>query len=278
MKIVFFGYDFFSAALEQLLRDGHELGEVFTFATDNVYDHNTQTLALAASAGAPTYFRPASVDDIARWKADGVDLLLTMAYPFKIPAESALRGLNLHPTMLPNGRGRWPLPRLLTEPADYCGLTLHKHTERWDDGDIVAQVRVPRRERDTLESLSARLQMAAAPFVSDTLRKLDRRWNEAKPQGAGSYWKMPADADRVLDWSAGVDSVMRTVRAYGKFESTALLDANEWMVTDADGWLEPHEHRPGEVVHRMGRECVVATSDGFVLLRFFHKEQDLSKP
>jgi methionyl-tRNA formyltransferase len=89
---------------------------------------------------------------------------------------------------------------------------------------------------------------------------------------------MPSDSDRLLRWEEGVDQVLKVVRAFGKFESTAILGESEWMVTDAAGWKESHVRRPGEVVHRLGREVVVAVSDGYVLLRHYHRELDFSKP
>jgi methionyl-tRNA formyltransferase len=279
MRIAFFGYDFFLASLARLIEDGHELRWVFTVPVDNVYNYNRDTLALAKRLRVPVKFSKPSPQDIDQLRDSGVDLALCMAYDYKIPTLTGLKGVNLHPTLLPEGRGVWPLPWLILQRSKYIGLTTHKITNEWDAGDIIGQVSVEIPDDASIELLAAKLQMAAPDFVSSIVENLDTLWDQAWPQGdQSSTWAMPSDADRVLNWESGVASILRTVRAFGKFESTAIIEGAEWMVTDAEGWLCQHGHRPGSVAHRLGREIVIAASDGFVLLRNVHKELDFSRP
>ncbi len=272
MKIAFLGYDFFVDVLENLLSQGHEIAYMVIPKTDNVYDHNRKCFELAERLQCPIIFGKVNRSHIASFRDAGCGILLSMAYPYKIPISSDIKGLNLHPTLLPNGRGRWPLPWILLRYPEFSGLTLHILTDRWDEGPILAQKPIAISGLEDLETLSAKMQLAAPSFVSDAISRLEELLPVAIPQGAGTTWPMPTDADRELPWASGLSAVLKTVRAFGKFESTAVIAGCEWMVTDANGWLAKHTYPPGTLVQRMGREVVMATSDGFVVLRNFHRE------
>ncbi len=279
MKFAFFGFDFFVAAARRLVEDGHQLTAVFTIKADNIYNFNQQTLELGATAHVPVKLSKPTRSDIEQLEKQGTELILVMGYDHRVPVPSRAKALNLHPTLLPQGRGVWPLPYLITHAPHAAGLTIHKLSDELDAGDILLQEPVDLDETDSLETLSAKLQMKASGFVSRAVNDLTTLWEEATRQGAeSSTWPMPDDDERVLPWAGGVAAVMRLVRGFGKFESTAVLDGSEWMVTDAQAWAEAHSYVPGTIVHRMGREVVVAASDGFVLLRHFHRELDLRQP
>ena len=74
------------------------------------------------------------------------DVLISYAFPRLVPQDvlAGFRkgGLNLHPALLPNYRGPHPLHRLVVDGqhAVYGGVTLHKMSAGYDEGDILAQV------------------------------------------------------------------------------------------------------------------------------------------
>jgi hypothetical protein len=106
------------------------------------------------------------------------------------------------------------------------------------------------------------------------MQDFDRLWDNALPASTeGSYWQA-TEADWRLPWEAGWERVVVTVRAFGVYESEAVIDGEPWLVTDAVGWYAEHSYVPGTVVHRMPNRLVVAASDGLVLLRNPMREQD----
>lgn len=88
---------------------------------------------------------------------------------------------------------------------------------------------------------------------------------------------MPGLEDRTLSWSLSVEEIDKRVRAFGNFDSCAVLDGKEWIVQDAVCWVERHDHEPGTVIARTGREILVAASDGYVCLRSFRIDPDFEK-
>jgi phosphoribosylglycinamide formyltransferase-1 len=76
------------------------------------------------------------------------------AYPRRI--------LNIHPALLPRfgGKGMYGIrvhESVIRSGVRETGVTVHHVDERYDEGPIVAQIRVPVRPEDTPESLAARV-------------------------------------------------------------------------------------------------------------------------
>jgi len=274
MRVAYCGYDFFYTCLEEILRDGHELVELFTWPTDNAYDFNDEVLRIAQKEKARITFSPINELDLERLRKLAVDLLICAAYPYKVPAwEGFVRyAINVHPSLLPEGRGPWPLPWVILKGLRHSGVTLHAIGPSWDGGDIITQDVLDVADNETLESLSLRSQMLATNLVRETTRDIETRWAQKKPQrGVASYWKMPQRVNRTIDWYQGVEAIERMVRAFSKFEAFVYIDGVRHFVRKVDVWKAECSLEPGTLVHRSNRELVFAASDGLVALSNYAK-------
>lgn len=270
MKVAYCGYDFFHGCMDAVLSRGHEIVELFTIAPDEPYDFNRKVSAKARECGARIQISPICPEDIDRLGKKGCDLILSAAYPYKIPPWEGhvSYGVNLHPTLLPEGRGRWPLPWIVLKELKESGVTLHKISPEWDRGDILLQKRFALGARESLETISMRCRLAAVDLVGAFLDDAEKLWSKARPQGEGSSWPFPADEDRTLDWSRDIETLDRITRAFGKFESFAEIDGRRIYVQDAVFWKESHAHKPGDIVWRANKETLIAAKDGFCCIRF----------
>jgi phosphoribosylglycinamide formyltransferase-1 len=70
------------------------------------------------------------------------------------------RILNIHPALLPSFRGVNAFQQALDYGVRWSGTTIHLVDEKVDHGPIVYQVPVPVKEKDTYDSLKARIQRA----------------------------------------------------------------------------------------------------------------------
>jgi methionyl-tRNA formyltransferase len=273
MKMAYFGYDFFFGCFEKFVDLGYEITDVFSFKCDNQrYNYNLRLLERAQEIDAVVHLTPVSHNDLLTLQKARCDLLVSAGYQYKIPVRinDAMRGINIHPTLLPQGRGPWPLPKIILDGIKKSGVTIHKISESFDSGDILLQEAFPVTERENLETLSSKSQILAIRLVDELHRNFFTYWENARPQeGGGSYWKRPSSDDRMLFWDKGIDYIDRVVRAFGKFDSFAVFDNKEWIVQDATVWKENHSYEPGKIVHRTSREVVLSASDGFVCLRAF---------
>jgi methionyl-tRNA formyltransferase len=147
----------------------------------------------------------------------------------------------------------------------------------FDAGPILCQEDIPLTALDNLETISCRSQMLSAKLLDKLLSNFEEAWRNAKPQGTGTWWKMPTWGDRTISWNSTVNEIDRVARAFGKFDSLATFAGKDWVVRDLSVWQEKHNFEPGSVVHRTNREVVVAASDGFACLRFYDIDPDWKK-
>lgn len=279
MKVAYCGYDFFYSCFEELVDQGHEVVSIFSFPCDNEYDFNLRLKASAKGLNVPFSEEALSAADIDRLRDEGCDLIIVAAYPYKVPTyEGIPYAINIHPTLLPEGRGRWPLPWIILKTLKESGTTIHKITQDWDSGDILVKKTYKVLSNDNLETISAKSQIAARAALRELLPDIKGYWDESIRQEDGSSWPFPSASDRTIIWEHGYEEIDRIVRAYGKFESFAKFDGKKWLVQDATCWLEDHSYTPGTVMHRADREVTIACGDGFVCLRHFKEDMDSRVP
>ena len=278
MRIAYCGYDFFYTCLDGLLEEGHELVELFTWPTDNEYDFNEQVLRIAQSKKARITLSPINKVDLVRLHDSRVDLLISAAYPYKIPDWTPfLRyALNVHPSLLPEGRGPWPLPWVIIKDLPESGVTIHEINQSWDGGDIIAQEKFSVSATETLESLSLRCQMVAERLTRRTVGGIEGFWaKKEKQNGPGSYWKMPKATDRTIDWNESVETIERLVRAFSKFEAFLYINGTRYFVRNVAAWKTETFLEAGTLAHRSNRELVFAAKDGFVALSNYVKAEQV---
>lgn len=269
MKFVYFGYDFSFAVLERLIQDGHEPLALFSFETDNIFSFNTTLQAVAQGRNISFHSDPVVPDQIALYASQGATLFIAAGYPHKIPALPANSyGINLHPTLLPHGKGIMPMPALFLKHPEYSGITLHKITDEFDAGDILLQQPVPINDSDDVQTLSARIAMRSPDLVAQVTGNLKHYWDNAKPQGeGGGWWKAPGDDVRTFDWTQTVADIQKRIKAFGGYGMLADFDGQRWAVFQSKAWAEAHNHNPGDIALRLNRETVIAVADGFVMLK-----------
>lgn len=280
MKIAYCGYDFFHSCLRQLIVDGHEILKVFTFDCDNRYNFNRYIYEICEQQQLSITQTAINSNDLQQLQAQGCELLITAGYRYKVPELSALtiKGINVHPTLLPVGRGVWPLPWLILTGQAHGGVSIHKLTREFDAGDLLLQAPFTITQDENLESLSCRTQMCATQALTAVIKDFDSKWHNAKSQdhAKASQWPMPKRSDRTLEWKKSVMELDRIARAFGKFGSYAYFENQWWCVYELTVWQQTHREPLGQVVHKSNTEMVVSALDGFVCLRMFEPIADLS--
>lgn len=251
---------------------------IFTFPCDNVFNFNANTLALAKHLGISATEEKPTPGDIERYIEQGCECFLSAGYPFKIPPvdEKRAYAINAHPSLLPQGRGLMPIPHIIINHPKASGLTIHKLSPKFDEGDILHQTYLPVGVNETVETLSARIAMRAPDVISMLLTDMQTYWAQASPQISkkASYFPPPAQEMRMLDWAMPVSHIDKVARAFGRYGSLARFDGALWVVYDHDVWAERHAFKPGEVATRLPRETIIAAKDGFVCLKEYHKAEE----
>lgn len=265
LRIAWFGHDWGADCLRAALGGGHALTRLFT--DDRAHGGRCrQVRALARAAGAPIHRRAARPRDVAALAGEA-DLIVCAGYRWRIPVVAgAPRGVNVHPSLLPDGRGALPFPAVILRGMSRTGVTVHELSEGIDEGSIVRQAALAVGAGETYESLSARSQLLAARLLAEVLGDLDRLWERRRPQTGGSWWPFPSEADRTLPLEGPVRDIDRVARAFPAGGTLAALDGGLHPVARATTWTDDHDHAPGSALRRSGREALVAAADGYALL------------
>ena len=272
MKFVYFGYDFMLPSIQRLIEDGHQLAGIFSFPCDNVFNFNQQCQDLAGHLNIPFIQSPATETHLKNFLDGGCNLFLAAGYPHKIPAidETQARAINIHPTHLPKGRGIMPIPHIIREHVDRAaGFTIHKMTQDFDAGDIIAQHKITLDKTETVETYSAKISIHAPDLLSQTMQNLETLWDSAQKQNEkeATHIKMPTEQDRLLDWNASLKNLDATGRAFGRFGCLAHWDNQLWVVYEYNFWHENHKLEPGTIAAQTSREIIIAAKDGFFCIK-----------
>lgn len=232
MKTAYFGMDALADCLEVLLQGGHEVIKIFTTEGD-AYDRTERICSLARERGIPLQKTRVSEQDTDALREAGAELTVTAGYPWKIPVTDAFMQVNLHPALLPEGRGPWPMPTAILRGRP-SGVTLHKLSGKLDEGDIILQKEIPLAEGETLLTLGEKIRAEAVRLLENFLREPKKYWAEARPQGAGDYWPEPGDPERTL--REGEETCVRSLklRAFAGYGCLVYENGVPW-VTDEEG-------------------------------------------
>lgn len=272
MRFAYAGIDMLAPAFEALLQCGWVPRKLFTRPCDGLVDFNDRVRVIARHCAIPVQDTRITPADIAALADDGVECLVVAGYKWRVTGwEGVLPyAFNIHPSLLPEARGPFPVIRALLEGRSRWGVSAHKLAHDFDTGDILGREAFAVAPSDTLDSVMIRCQFAAGRLAARLAQDLPGSWRDAEPQGPGSYWQRPSDADRRLRFEAGTRAVLDTVRAFGRVETIARLDGHDYHVAAACGWEEAHALQPGIVVHDHGGHLTVTTRDGFVVLTRWH--------
>ncbi|MBQ9679743.1 MAG: hypothetical protein IJV48_03555 [Ruminococcus sp.] len=216
MKIAYAGFDLMYSAMESL-SEHNKIMKLFTCAVDGVYETNDKVIALADRLGAPHTTDRISQSDIDALIRDGCELLVSAGYYYLIPVDGRLPMVNIHPSLLPYGRGAWPMPLAILDRLPESGVTVHKTEVGFDTGDILLQRSFKLAEDETLDSFMDKVNAYLPDMMGKLTADLDSLWNNARPQGEGEYQTQPDPEDYVLSAEDTVKYADRVLRAFYGF-------------------------------------------------------------
>lgn len=233
----------------------------------------TGVLSIAAAHQIPVWrvgdLRVArSVDLITGIQAD---LLVCACFNRKIPAgiyeAFSLGGVNVHPSLLPDKRGPDPQFWVLKEGTGRTGVTIHRLSQRFDAGPILAQAEVtypdgaPEIDLDRLTGAAgARLLVNLLPELhSGTAPEMEQEDSRT------TYARFPTSDDFRLDLSRPARSAFNFVRGIAGRGVPVLveLDGRTFEVLDVLDYGE----NPNDLPEPDGLTCWVQFSPGWALLR-----------
>lgn len=268
MKIAYLGYDVLYDCLPALERAGCTIVEIFTCPTDNRFEFNSRIRAFAKKRNIPCSLRAISPQDLCRLREDGCRAVFCAGYFFKVPVDDRIAMVNIHPSLLPQGRGAWPMPVQILRGMAYGGVTLHKMTAEWDAGDILLQQSFPIEPDDDLETVTAKVCSTASELCVQAAAQFDALFRSARPQGEGEYWPCPQKADCTITEQTVPEQIDRILRAFYGFDCYLRTAETEHMIVRGRFSSQVHSRRFGDV-EETAQEMIYYVNGGVIRAPFW---------
>jgi methionyl-tRNA formyltransferase len=266
MRFAITATDRYLGIFHALLERGWSTVKVFTTPVDGRMHHHRAVIELAQRLRVPMQVSRLTPEDLRALSDEGCEALIVASYCWRIPAWRAhLRyAVNFHPSPLPFARGPYPLPAAILGEAARWGVSCHKLEHEFDAGELLRVREFPLAPHEDHDSLDLKVQLAARALAGDVADHFLAYWDDAQPQGTGSYFPVWSTEDRQLDFKQPVEAILRRVRAFGRIECIADINGARLFVRRAVGWQESHGLQPGTVAHWNSLAMLVAAADGYI--------------
>lgn len=202
LNIIYFGYDLFAPCLKELAKNANvNILKVYSFEGDGIFEKNSEIKQICSVKNIPFTTNKINADEL-KWQFEqnGCDLAFCAGYAYRIPCESvpSFKGVNIHPSLLPEGRGPWPFPHIILKGLEKSGVTAHKISKGFDEGEILLQTEYEVSKTETYASLEEKAWRAALNLTKKLFSDFESYWAGAVTQQAGEYWKEPDDSERTI--------------------------------------------------------------------------------
>lgn len=165
--------------------------------------------------------------------------------------------IGMHPTLLPEGRGRASIPWAILKRLDRTGVTLFRLDEGTDTGDIIGQKEIPLTDVITATELYAKAKEAHIELI-------EQFWNEIvenrvvlkkQDESEATYWEGRSPEDGRISEAMTVGDALTLIRAVTRPYPGAFCEAGDekyiiWSAREgedkgvpvSDGFIEPIEY------------------------------------
>ena len=218
MKIAYVGIDLLSGALRYLSQTDNQIMKIFTCKTDNFTEFNTEIIDFAREKGIPCTLNRITLEDVENLIVGGCELIVCAGYYHKLPVSRRIMTVNIHPSLLPHGRGPWPMPYDILDDRKTGGVTLHKVSVGFDEGDIILQRSFPIDGDENLETLMQKVNEEIPGMLEEFLSSPEELYNNAMPQGEGTCLKMPGKEAYTVTEDTNFEQADRILRAFYGYE------------------------------------------------------------
>jgi methionyl-tRNA formyltransferase len=200
------------------------------------------------------------------------DLFLAVGYTNLLKEQvlsvPRLLAANFHASLLPAYRGKHPVFWALRHGERWAGLTVHMMDLGLDTGDILYQVRVRTRQRDSVATLYERIMERSVKLVRRLIEDAETGQLQPRPQlelGA-SYYSSVSEDDFRLDWSRDAEQLRRWIQT-SPGQCFSDVGGHRLFFLDAAVVERTGDAPPGVLVQIGRTSCTVAAGVGALRLR-----------
>lgn len=228
MRIIYFGTDVFLSCFEFFLAN-HQIEELYTYHCDEDYMTEAGIVRRAEETNIPVTFESITEDRIrAFFQEEGCGLLFAAEYDRKIPVPddiAGFRGVNVHSSILPDGRSYYPIEAAMDRKLAQTGVTMHRLTPMLDCGAILDQRILPISDDMDSVDIYLRLGALARDMTESVMEDFESAWQKARPQPEKRpYWKRPSAERLTLTHDLTREEARQMFRCFNSLTQVELDD------------------------------------------------------
>lgn len=276
MRIIFAGTPAFAAeTLKALINTEHEICAVYT-QPDRPAGRGRKLTASPVKQLAQEHNIPVeqpinfkSDDAIQTLAAYQSDLMIVVAYGLLLPQvvldTPKLGCINVHASLLPRWRGAAPIQRAILAGDKESGVCIMQMEAGLDTGPVLTEAHCPITEEDTAQVLHDRLAILGATTLVETLKDIEQRQHNAKPQNdaLSTYASKLEKKEADINWQNSAQDILRKINAFNPWPvaQTIWHDAI-FRIWQAQLVEEETQKAAGEIINVSKAGIDVATSNG----------------
>jgi len=179
--------------------------------------------------------------------------------------------IGMHPTLLPVGRGRAPIPWTIIKQLTASGVSMYQLVEAADAGPLIHQTRVSLEPSETATTLFSKVAEAHHTLGTILAGKMSRRQVNFQPQDefAATRWPRRTPKDSWLNFGRDAQTLLRLIRAqtdpypnaFFAYQGMRILVQDAQLITGAPA------ARAGTILSVSDNNLPsIATGDGTLLI------------
>lgn len=198
---------------------------------------------IALEQNIPVY-QPLSLKDADAQKtlaALQADIMVVVAYGMLLPKQildtPRLGCINIHASLLPRWRGAAPIERCLIAGDNQSGITIMQMDEGLDTGDMLLKAHCSIDEKETGDSLRAKLIDCGKPLLIESLQRLaaGNIHREVQADDLSCYAPKLQKAEGQINWQESAEQITRKIRAFtSSLTSYSVLQGERIRITEAE--------------------------------------------
>lgn len=242
MNIVYLGTDVFHSSFEYLLNN-HNILALYTYHADEDCLTEYGIVKRAKENGIPVIYTPINADDVSKYvKEMDCDLFFSAEYSYYIPVldDERFKGLNLHCSLLPEGRSYYPIECAMHQGREEFGVTMHKLVEKIDAGEIISGVKITRPEITDSVDVYIACDNAALKMTENLMENFDEVWNFAKMQDSlMPMQKRPDQSTMMINHDMTVSKAQEVFSKYNQMTQVVIDETEYFVVSVMFGKVTP---------------------------------------
>jgi methionyl-tRNA formyltransferase len=275
MRLIFAGTpEFAAAALDALIRAGHEIALVLTQpdrpAGRGMKLQPSEVKQLALEKNLPV-FQPLSLKNPEAQKVIAdihADVIIVAAYGLILPPAvlglPKLGCLNIHASLLPRWRGAAPIHRAIEAGDSETGITIMQMDAGLDTGAMLLTRKINIEADDTTGSLHDKLTVLGAETIVEALAQRSQLKPIKQPEAGVTYAHKISKEEARIDWQQSAQSIERKIRAFNPYPvAFALLHGELLRIWRAEALPAKGKRLlPGEINNYNNQILTVGCGEG----------------